>query len=229
MTRISTQFTTFDCGSIQIPRAWNSYLDYEPYTICHLFLPFIGVVPLKTNEVMNATLSLKYNIDLLSGACTAMLYVTRNETSICMYTYGGNLSAPVPITSADFSRLYAGVLNATASIGTMIATGGASAFESGMQIANSVNGMRTVVSHSGSVSGNAGLLGNFTPYVFFDKPIPDAPNSYSTLYGKRSNYFTKLSSMEGFTRIQEVHVEGFVATDAEKAEIENLLKNGVIL
>ena len=44
-----------------------------------------------------------------------------------------------------------------------------------------------------------------------------------------SNITMSLGACSGITYVEQVHLEGITATSAEKAEIETLLKGGVIL
>ena len=54
-------------GSITIPKMYNNFLDYEPYTIIELYIPFIGWVKLPTNLVNGKKLYSKYIVDLETG------------------------------------------------------------------------------------------------------------------------------------------------------------------
>lgn len=102
MPRLPTQWEEFTCGTVEIPEYWGSYMDYSPYTRIHAFLPFIGAVQLNTDEVMSRSLTLKYRIDLLSGDCVASIIVA----DTVLYQYTGNCAIKVPLTGADWSRIY---------------------------------------------------------------------------------------------------------------------------
>lgn len=119
MPIVPTQWYEFDCGSITIEEYWGSFLDYAPNTRISLFLPFIGDVPLNTDEVMGETLSLKYRIDLLSGQCTAILAINGNVR----YEYNGSCSVPVPLTGSDWSRVYRAGINAISAVAGSISFG----------------------------------------------------------------------------------------------------------
>ena len=76
--RVSDQFQTFQTSGLVIPHKYNSYLDYSPYTTAEIYLPFIGFQRLNINDVMGKTVSVVYNIDMLSGICTALVKVDDN-------------------------------------------------------------------------------------------------------------------------------------------------------
>lgn len=112
MSPILSQFYEYDFGTARIPLYWDSALDYAPYTKVTLFLPFIGSVSLNTDEVMNQQLSLKYRIDLLSGQCVALLSVNDD----CLYQFTGECSVSIPLTGADWSRIYSAAIGATTAV-----------------------------------------------------------------------------------------------------------------
>ena len=62
---------TVQTTGLVVPHKYNSYLDYAPYTKAEIFLPFIGFCPLNINDIMGKSVDITYNIDLLSGVCTA--------------------------------------------------------------------------------------------------------------------------------------------------------------
>ena len=67
------------------------------------------------------------------------------------------------------------------------------------------------------------------PYLIITRPKPAEANYFNEFYGRPSNKTVKLSSCSGFTRVKDVHIERINATDDELSNIENLLKEGVII
>ena len=63
--------------------------DYNPHTTVSLYLPFIGIVPLNVDDVMRATITVKYGVDVFTGACLAMVEVSRDNATVNMYQYSG--------------------------------------------------------------------------------------------------------------------------------------------
>lgn len=99
-------------------------------------------------------------------------------------------------------------------------------------IANTVGqimGSKPYVEHSGSFSGNTGYLGVRRPYLIIQRPNMCMPAQYQQLNGFPSMITEDLSSLKGFTRVQQVQLTGMSATNPEQAEILEMLKSGVII
>lgn len=99
-------------------------------------------------------------------------------------------------------------------------------------IANTVGqimGSKPYVEHSGSFSGNTGYLGVRRPYLIIQRPNMCMPAQYQQLNGFPSMITEELSSLKGFTRVQQVQLTGMSATNPEQAEILEMLKSGVII
>lgn len=307
MSPVTSQWYEFDCGTINIKEYWGSALDYASNTKISLFLPFIGSVQLNTDEVMGKVLGIKYRIDLLSGQCVAMVTVADNPTQVgsVYYQYTGECAVSVPLTGADWSRIYSAAIGA---IGTAI-TGGISAGASGVaaggataalagtraseaismagqnfaminetskgvrgvqemrarmleaaeiasnsarqaasvptQVGNAIKASRITntinntvgqvisgkghVSHTGTISGSAGMLGVKVPYVIIEFPNQSLANNYKHFVGYPSNISGKLSDFTGYTECEQIVPVGFTGTDDELAELLDALKGGVYL
>lgn len=85
-----------DGGIITVEPHYNNSNDYNPIK-CVLYLPFTKEVSLNINDIINHTINIKYNIDLLSGATTIIVSNENNE----IYTGQFNIS-----TSLEFYGLY---------------------------------------------------------------------------------------------------------------------------
>ena len=114
-------------------------------------------------------------------------------------------------------------------IGSMVATGGASAPMSIGQIAStSVNTMKPSVEKSGSMGGTGGMLGVQTPYLILTRPRQALPSDQNTFTGYPAFITERLEDLTGYTEIDTIHLENVPATESELSEIESLLKGGVI-
>ena len=90
-----------------------------------------------------------------------------------------------------------------------------------------INGIQ--MQRTGSISSNTGLLGEMKPYVLVTRPISVVADQYKSLLGQPYQLDGTLGSQTGFVKVREVHLDGIMATEAEKTEIELMLKEGVIL
>ena len=226
---VNSQYIEIDCGSIKVNRYFGNVLDYAPYTKLQVYLPFVGIVDLDTNEIMDGTLNIKYRIDVLTGSCLARLKITRGDYNAELYNFAGNCAVQLPISGGSYSGIIANAIGVAGSIGATISTGGAMAPVLVGSVVSSAVNSHTNVSHSGSLGSNAGALGIMKPYLIITRPKPAEANKFNEFYGKPSNKTVRLSSCSGYTRVKEVHVDNIVATDNELSEIEQLLKEGVII
>lgn len=231
--RVSDQFQTFQTSGLVIPHKYNSYLDYSPYTTAEIYLPFIGFQRLNINDVMGKTVSVVYNIDMLSGICNALVKV--DDTT--MYSYSGNMAMFLPLSAGNWARMMTPIFGAVGGVASMGA--GIAGVMSGSSLlgstATAVSGAKSLgnlegnaVSRSGEISGNAGILGDYQPFIVVTRPINDRPSTYNSNIGQTYNKSVQLGTLSGFTIVDEAHVEGMSATETEKNEIERLLKEGVI-
>lgn len=225
LTVASSQFVEVDCGSIDVNEYWGAYLDYEPYTQAQIFLPYIGTRPISVDEIMGKTVRVVYHVDILTGACCC--FVKCGDS--VLYTYNGQCSIPIPVTGANYTSVVNGVISVAASVGSLVATGGSSAPTEIPSIASSVvNQMKPQVEKSGSISGSAGVLNMQTPYLILIRPRQALPSKQNEFIGYPSLITIQLTELSGYTEIQSIHLENIPATQEELAEIESILKGGVI-
>lgn len=85
-----------DGGNIVVKPHYNNANDYSPIE-CVLYLPFTKEINLNINDIINHTINIKYNIDLLSGTTTIIVSNENNE----IYTGQFNIS-----TSLEYYGLY---------------------------------------------------------------------------------------------------------------------------
>ena len=226
MNRAASQYVTVDCGSLQIQEYWGGYLDYAPFTSAEIYLPYIGTHPLALDDIMGKTVHVVYHVDILSGACCA--YVLCDGT--VLYSFIGQCSSSIPVSGKDFTNVINGVLGIAGAIGTMVATGGASAPTSAVKIAsNAVNALKPQVEKSGAMSGTGGLLGVQVPYIILTRPRQALPAGQNALMGYPAFITRTLGSLSGYTEVESIHLEGIPCTSEEITEIETLLGQGVIL
>lgn len=222
---IKQQYVRVDCGSLAVKKKWGGAIDYQ--TDVSLFLPFIGEVTLNANEVMGATLTVIYTVDVMSGNCIASVQVVKDELNAILYQYNGNVASNFSITSLDYSNVMAGALQLAVAVGTG-AGGGAGAFASAVSsTSNLLSGAE--VRRAGNLSATSGFMGIKKPYLILSRPIQSLPNEYNTFRGYVSNITLSLSECSGYTKVAEIHLEKITATEAEISEIESLLKSGVLI
>ena len=216
---VSEQYITVDCGSVDLQEYFGNVFDYPPYTEVSIYLPFIGIRQLDPSDVMRSTISVKYRIDVLTGACLAEVNVQRDAAGGTLYTFSGDAAVRYPVSSGSYMGIVSGLIGVATSVvsGNLLpALGG-------------VARLHTNVERSGSFTGNSGAMGSKVPYLIISRPQTAMADKFETLSGYPSNTYTLLSNCKGFTQVKYCHVENLSATETEKKEIERLLKEGVIL
>ena len=258
LTLCGQQYFTIDCGSIEVKEYWGSALDYSPYTTIQIYLPFIGSKSLDVDEVMNKTLNVKYHVDIASGTCVAFIIVdgtvmyqfTGNVVTEIPLT---SVNYDAMITNATNMALAASAYHAASGAHTEAqqmlndastkaeinrADGYVKSTQNtlnakGQQLAGSsvsaVMGSKPHFEKTGSIAASAGMLAIKKPYLTIIRPRMSRPEHYNHYVGLPCNKEIILSTLTGFTVIEDIRLNDLVATSDEIAEIYELLRKGVIL
>ena len=112
LTLAAWQYKEFDMGTIDLSddsRIWttDSAMDYSPFCKLGIYLPFIGFQELDIDECRGKTIQLIYRVDIMSGACIALVKINGNT----LYQFTGNCMTQIPLTSQSFENLYTNVVN----------------------------------------------------------------------------------------------------------------------
>lgn len=227
---VTEQYTEIDCGTVTINEYFGDARDYSPFTQVYCYLPFIGIVELNADDVVNSVLGIKYKIDVLTGCCLAQLTVKKYGLDAVLYTYTGNCAVQMPITSGNYLSTVSSLLGVVVSAGTAALTGGALA-PVAIEAATSAvaGGAKASVAMSGSLGSNAGAMGIRKPYLIIKRVESADANGYNKFYGYPTNKRVNLSQLTGYVRIKDINLSGTNATEDEQNEIVTLLKEGVIL
>lgn len=225
---ITQQYVYVDCGTIDLFEEFGNVFDYSPYTSVNLYLPFIGIVPLDVADVMRASISITYGVDVITGACLAMVEVSRDAQSSIQYQYSGNCAVQYPISSGSYMGIVASIISVAGSIVATAASGGAAA-PLALGAAGAALNAHTQVQHSGSYSGNAGAMGGKIPYLIISRPITKMANNFNDFSGYPTNAYITVGECEGYIKANEAHIININGTEDELNEIYSLLIGGVII
>ena len=238
------QFQEWDLGGVRVPYGFdNTFLDYEPFTKVAIYLPFVGIRQLDTDEVMGQSLNVTYQFDNISGSCIAFITVN----GAVRYTFSGSCAIGIPISQSNWGQTYmaaatiaAGGISGAVGAGaaamgsatSMGAVAGQAALGAGQGIATA-SGLGSAigkpsVSRSGSISGAASALGVPYPYLIIERPVKASSANPAPVTGLISGRTLSLSSLSGYNIIESVHLSGVPATASELDEIERLLYQGVV-
>ena len=231
MPRLNSQYFTVDCGTISFDYlCGNTFLDYAPYSKFSIYLPYIGFKDVDANDFVGHTIGVVYHGDTVTGGVTA--YITKDGS--VMYQYSGSCALNIPLSSDNWGNTISSAVQIATAIVSGAVTGGAAgvgiaAAKGAASVAANPSLLSPQVSHSGAVSGGAGCMAVQYPFVIREAVRFHSTSGFNKFSGYPSYYNRSLGEVSGFTSVFDVHLENVPATNGEIAEIENLLKSGVIL
>ena len=226
---VTNQYVTIDCGTISVNEYFKDARDYEPYTKVSAYMPFIGVVDLKADDIINSYINISYNIDVLTGTCLGIIKVLKGSAEAAIYQYVGNCAVTVPLSTGNYTAVLTALLSVASSAIGGRAIGGAAGSKFGALKGAAINipRMKLDVQQSGTLGANAGALGIRKPYLIIRRPVTNDAYAYNIQYGYPAFKWKKLGGCTGFTRVRSVHLENIKCTDEEKLMIETALEEGV--
>lgn len=95
--------------------------------------------------------------------------------------------------------------------------------------ANSTMGMKPNYRHTGAIGNSCAMFAVKQPYLFLKTPNEAVPEGYEKYCGFPSNITARLGDLSGYTVVEDIRLNGLVATSPEVEEIYTLLKSGVII
>lgn len=245
---------SFDGGTLAVPRKFNDFRDYEPYSTVHIFIPFCGEVELTPSEVVGKTLRLSYCVDLSTGAVQASVYVL-SEVSHMVATASGTIGASIALTASNASNTLvkagtsiAQMVAAVAAIATgteavqagaaMEGAGGDAMIRQGIATQNQgfanmsqVPGtlLESNPTHTRNTVSGFGSFQTTNAYITIVYKHYQIPQNFAHTYGYATNITKRLGDLDGFTVCSNPDLTGLTATGEEKAIIAQILTTGIFL
>lgn len=225
---VNTQYIDVDCGTVNVYEYFGNVFDYDPNTKVSIYLPFIGVVPLKTSEVMRSSVNVTYGVDLYTGSCLAKIQVTRDgNAGGILYSYGGSCACYYPLSAGSYSGIISGILSSAVGIAGSLLSGNPMGAIGG--VISGLSRSSVDIQHSGGFTGPSGVMGPKKPYIIITRPQPKLSNNYAEYDGIPSNSTVTLSSCHGYIKCKVIHLNTSSAYYSEIKEIEDYLLKGVII
>ena len=213
---------TINVGSITLPRKYNNFLDFEPYTKVQIYLPFYGCAMLDSSLVIGRTISIKYIIDVITA--TAKIKIIHDNKTL--YEFKTTCGSDLPITSSNRASVEMGYLSSGVGMGISIANGNVlGGLASGLSMAQSQYHSTT----SGNVSGVLNFHDSRMVTVLVDRPVYTELKNFNKTYGRVCNLSKTLRDLRGFTKCAENVQIPFNCLDEERNMIIEQLVNGVII
>lgn len=223
---VTKQYLEINCGTVRIPEYFGDARDYVN-TVVDVYLPFVGMRHLKTQDIIGSNVTIKACVDVFTGTILYTINICKSSgINQVMYAIEGNCAVQLPLTGADKSRMFS-VLGAAA---TGAAVGGVAGAIGGAALSAMNGSAQADVQRSGNFGSNAGAMGVKKPYIVVSRNIGYDSNNYNKYHGLPANITVSLGSCSGYTKVLDCHLTNIsMATDSELQEIERLLKTGVIL
>lgn len=226
--RTTSRFIDVDLGNIAIDGYYGLFNDYtSKYDI---YLPYLNVISLPADEVVNSTLSVTYRVDIITGDFVA--YIFSNKTNAKGYSYkaiiysgAGNMASDIPITQSNTMGLIGALNNGLAAVpskGQVPDILGS--FSAGVAI-----GVGGSISYGvkGGLSSNSGRLAKLTPYIRECVSNVVLPGDFAKLMGFRSEITDLIGNFSGFCKFRSFKID--FGTYDERGAIEALLQAGVYI
>lgn len=242
------EIQTKTLGSYTIKAYYDDFLDYAPHTSVKIYLPFSGTYDLDPSLVVGGTITLNAKLNLISGDILYTIQVYKQNKkdpskslNAVIYSFNGNTSGELPITSTDYSNKLSSMVNtglgAVATMGAL-ATGTAAGFvAAGAHTLMSEAAMLKQNGNSrttGFTGGSVGKLGVLRPYLIITRPRRVKAQNYGSVKGFPSMASVKLSGidnhLEGYIKVHQCNWSIPGATKSEVEAIDRLMKTeGAIL
>ena len=209
-------------GSITLPRKYNNFLDFEPYTKVQIYLPFYGCAMLDSSLVIGRTISIKYIIDVITA--TAKIKIIHDNKTL--YEFKTTCGSDLPITSSNRASVEMGYLSSGVGMGISIASGNLlGGLASGLSMAQSQYHSST----SGNVSGVLNFHDSRMVTILVDRPVYTELRNFNKTHGRVCNLSKTLKNLKGFTKCAENVQIPFNCLDEERTMIIEQLTSGVII
>ena len=231
---VQPQYFTVDCGDVTVGESFTNFLDYNPYSKAHIYLPYVGINAIDINDIMRSSVHVEYIIDLITGSALAQVKCTRAERregdaelKAVLYEFPCNVYEQLPLTGSDW-RAAVGNMISLISGAVGVATGNGAGLGA---MASAVASQQVSVVRSGSATGNYGYQGSQKPYLILERPLENVPLNFPMMKGLVCNITYKLGNVRGYTEVDvdSWRSDAVMGTDDEMQEIKDLLDKGVFL
>lgn len=209
-------------ASINIPWQASDYRRRSPYTEIYLFLPYIGLTRLSSENLVGQTsLTIEYGLSLRDGGLSVIV-TSGSET---LGIYNGNVSVSVPIGFSNQSPIKAAqsIIQGAASIASK------NLGSIGMSALNFGDAVTPNYSCIGGLDGIASLAleQNIICYTVFHDTIV-APNTEIQTIGSPTMSPKSLANLTGYVQTMSASVDGAMTTD-ERTKLNELLDSGIFI
>ena len=249
---VVTGHPTATFGSYSIPRKFNDFRDYSPYSKAEIFLPYCGWCNLPSH-VIGRSVSVHYYTDIIAATCKAIVFCGNNIVAEASGIIGldipfasENVGAKMQAANTSLLATASGAVETALGVGTVVATKGQKGigtvvkglfnYASGFsQMAMAANENWTEI--SGKTGDGCNLAGVNTIIIKITRPkygsnttAPYVPSNYGHASGFISLKTVTVGSVTGFLQADNVDTSGITgATERERQLIKAYLESGIFV
>lgn len=221
LSKLNTE-TVHRAVTVSIPWQANDYRRRSPYTDVYLYIPYIGMVKLSSeNLVGQSSIEVAYDVALRDGS----MLCTVSSGSEIIGQYPGNVGAEVPIGFSNINIPKAG----QAIISGLMSINDKSLGRIGMSAINFGESVTPNFTCLGGLDGIAGIAANqnITCYTVFHDTIV-APNSELQTIGSPSMCPKQLANLTGYVQTMSASVDGAMSS-VERTKLNAMLDAGIFI
>lgn len=224
----------------------TSFLDFEPYSVYRLWIPFVGWRDISMRDTAGHRILIYYAIDQSNGSAECYIFDKTKKTII--ESSSCQLGIPLSLTSTnkqendakknamDANLALSLISSAISLVGSAYsgnAVGVGMSLLGGAKAITDYNNQNAMMIPHAQVTHNGANGGIYSPLKvrlkkMKSKSLVTDTARFNHAFGKPLLESKYLRDLTGFTIVGEIHLENLPAYDAEKTEIETLLKSGVI-
>lgn len=249
------QHLSYYAITLQVPKHYNNFLDFAPYTKAYIYLPFSGVWEVNPKFLYHTHVMIMLTLDITDGSGVWQVYRYADPESAT--EQAGNyylilekqckIGVEIPLSGLSATTMASNIVNASLSSQQRLlstttqllgdaASGNAGKFITDMaqvpmqaltDSTNLANANREIPTASGGMSGLAAANASVIPFITLIRPVVENPESFPHTVGHLVNKASKLEKLSGFTTCRNVDVSNVgQATDKEKAQLKQILEGG---
>lgn len=198
-----------------------TWANFEPYTRLSIYLPYIGIKEIPTNEFMGNYIEVRYAVDVMTGTCKAILYNKKGK--VC--DFNGQIGISIPLTASNKAQQSLAYLQNVADIGGAVAS---------KNVGGIVDGVSNLISNpfkSQTKGSNSSTLETYMGkeiILYRDRPVIQYPSTFAHQRGLPCKLSKVIGKQTGYIQCsKDIQLKNINATETEKSEIESLLTSGV--
>lgn len=239
-------------GPYNIPRKFNDFRDYAPYTKVEIYLPYCGWTVLPSH-VVGRSVSVTYYTDIIAATCKAVVYCNSNVVAEAAGVIGLDIPMVTENAGAKAEAVTMGLLAyGKAGLQTALGVGAAVATKGKAGVKSAVSGLENVVSaysqtamafnqNYTEINGKNGdgccIAGISAIVIKITRPKyganttpPYVPSNYGHSSGFVSMKSATVGSFTGLLIADNVDTSGIAgATEREKQLIKLYLESGIFV